>query len=149
MRGVSPVLATTILVGLTITLFAVAAFLLLQAGGLLAEKSAGVAEQLAFTAVYALKEDSGWTIVLAIENNGLAPIEVKQVFVNGLPTDYCAGILEGGGASRVEPREVGTVSLKLVEGGGCGNSRFFTGSIVEVSLLTGGGNRFSTLVTLP
>ncbi|MEM3943330.1 MAG: hypothetical protein QXJ59_04515 [Thermofilaceae archaeon] len=146
--GASPILAAAVLTVLALVLFAVAGALLLDAVRNILE-SGGADEQLVVASVYALKEGDAWTVVLLVENGGLAPVTVKEVLVGGLPVGFCGGVLAEGRELTLEVNGRGTVALKLPREAGCGATRFRSGAIVEISLLTAGGKRFSVQAPLP
>ncbi|MEM1606053.1 MAG: hypothetical protein QXW41_07425 [Fervidicoccaceae archaeon] len=142
--GVSPVLATAILAAVSIILYVTVALLMLRA----IETTTEVSDRLGIAAVYALKEEGGWTVVLNVENTGAAPVTVEQVFVDDVPVYACGGAFLEGSVS-LEPGGWGAVTLKLQRGGGCGASRFVSGAVIRVKLLTARGGECAVLVTLP
>jgi len=130
-RGISPVIATIIIVAIAIAV----AFWVVGIAGLFTRF-----EKLEISYIYAEKIDTDqWTITLMVRNTGSATATIDQVFLNGIPNAGAASALTG----PLTPRATISASFSVESNG------FNSGMTVEVKLHTASGQEYYKAVVLP
>ena len=142
-KGISPVIATVILVAVAITVSVSVAYWM---GGISSLYTR--LEKIEVQSATAVKGVAGnYTITLAVKNTGSADATIDSVFINGKPLSQFPGVtanlvsggtpvIAGGSASVV-------VSVPANQG-----APFSAGTTIEVKLHTAAGKDYPQMVTL-
>ena len=143
-KGISPVIATVILVAVAIAIAIAVAFWMTGIIGLFTRF-----EKIEITYIYAKAEDSTWIITLKVKNTGTADATIDNIFINGRPaTEWTA-------FSSISPTEVTSgytlsaggeveITITLNKGG-----EFVPGQSIEVKVHTASGQEYPKLTNLP
>lgn len=153
-KGISTVIATIIIVAISIVMAIAVAYWAMGIGG-----SFTRFEKLQFTSSYATPATGGWLITINVKNTGTAAATISDVFLNGQPSSTYAtplpvisptpttgptiATLTAGGQSTI------TVKLDNTEKDAGGNLVWTSGMSVELRLQTAAGNSYPTTVQLP
>jgi len=145
-KGISPVIATVILVAVAIAIAIAVAFWMTGIIGLFTRF-----EKLEITYVYATKAADGsyWTITLKVKNTGTADATIDNIFINGRPATAWTGFSSisptavTSGYSLSAGSEV-TITITLSSG-----NEFVSGQSIEVKVHTASGQEYPKLVNLP
>jgi len=142
-KGISPVIATVILVAVAITVSVSVAYWM---GGIssLYTRLEKIEVQSATAAKAA---DGSYTITLAVKNTGSADATLDSVMINGKPLSQFPGVtttLAVGGTSVVAG---GSASVDVLVPAGQGVP-FTAGTTIEVKLHTAAGKDYPQMVTL-
>jgi flagellin-like protein len=138
-RGISPVVATVILVAVTIVVAVAVAYWMGGIAGLYTRY-----EKIEISSAYATGDSSsGWTITLSVKNTGSADATIDNVLLNGKPyNDFGADL----GQDLPLSLPVGQSSeISIVIPNDVGSS----GISIEVRLHSAGGQEYPKTVTLP
>ncbi|MEM2960684.1 MAG: archaellin/type IV pilin N-terminal domain-containing protein [Candidatus Bathyarchaeia archaeon] len=156
-RGISPVVATVILVAVTIVVAVAVAYWM---GGITSLYTRF--EKLEITSAYAEYDDNmthvtgwsssdGWNITITLKNTGSADATIDNVFINGKPlTEYSGSVSTSTGNASTTvnvPITVGdsqTINLYIKKG-----EPFTAGVSLEVRLHSAAGQEYPKTVTLP
>ena len=152
--GISPVVATVILVAIAIVIAIAVAF---WASGLVGIFTRF--EKVEIRAAYAEVADNQYTIYLSIANTGSADVLIDDIYINGKPSSAyreTANIQFGGGCQPLHQQNQ-TVSLKAGQTlqSMCtitvnrGTEPFTSGTTIEVAVHTGTGKLYPAAVLLP
>jgi len=152
-RGISPVVATVILVAVTIVVAVAVAYWM---GGLTAIYTRF--EKLEITSAYAEQTTDGYNITLNIKNSGSADATIDNILLNGKPpSQYAENVIEIRGDSTTLwngtewksnlPVKAGasatiTIVVKAV-------APFTPGTSIEVKIHTAAGQEYPKTITLP
>ena len=152
-RGISPVVATVILVAVTIVVAVAVAYWM---GGLTAIYTRF--EKLEITSAYAEQTTDGYNITLNIKNSGSADATIDNILLNGKPpSQYAENVTEIRGDSTTLwngtewksnlPVKAGasatiTIVVKAV-------APFTPGTSIEVKIHTAAGQEYPKTITLP
>lgn len=146
-RGVSPVIATIIIVAIAIVMSIAVAYWMLGLGSAFTKY-----EKLEFTTAYATKDTVAgtFTVHMTVKNTGsaTATIDVPSILYNGKPFDGYA-VLPLPSASftpsvTMNPGEQATGTIVFTEG-----SEFVSGMTVEIMIHTVAGHDYPKVVMLP
>ena len=144
-KGISPVIATVILVAVAIAIAIAVAFWMTGIIGLFTRF-----EKLEITYIYAKAEDSTWTITLKVKNTGTADATIDNIFINGRPATEWTGA-----SPSITPTEV-TSGYTLSAGGEVEititlnkSGEFVPGQSIEVKVHTASGQEYPKLTNLP
>jgi len=141
-KGVSPVIATIIIVAVAIVMSIAVAYWVLGLGASMTRY-----EKLQFISAYASGDEStGYTINMQLKNTGSAPatLDVDTVFVNGKPVGD-VGATAAFTPLTLDPGASTTAaSLDLT-----GATGFTSGMTVEITIQTTAGNQYPKVVVLP
>ncbi len=149
-RAVSPVIATIILVAISIVMAISIAYWALGIGN-----SFTKFEKVQYSsAPYATYDqiNSQWKITTSIQNTGTATATVNNVFLNGQPynTYTPAGVVNpapvSGVIASLAPGKSATITVTLANQGG---GAWVSGMSVQFDIVTAAGNSYPTTVTLP
>ncbi len=138
-RGISPVVATVILVAVTIVVAVAVAYWMGGIAGLYTRY-----EKLEITSIYAGATTDGWNITVHVKNTGSADATIDNVLLNGKPYNTLSANLS---ISPPIPLTVGsnaTIVISIPNRG-----PFASGVSVEVRLHSAGGQEYPKTVTLP
>jgi len=139
-RGISPVVATVILVAVTIVVAVAVAYWMGGIAGLYTRY-----EKLEISSIYAEAiKDDGWTITVSVKNTGSADATIDNVLLNGKPYSTVSAELN---VTLPVPISVGQqtgIEIDVPKG-----EPFTPGVSVEVRLHTAGGQEYPKTVTLP
>jgi flagellin-like protein len=142
-KGISPVIATVILVAVAITVSVSVAYWM---GGISSLYTR--LEKIEVQSAVASKGVTGnYTITLAVKNTGSADATIDSVFINGKPLSQFTGVttnLAVGGTSVVAGGSASVV-VNVVAGAG---APFSAGTTIEVKLHTAAGKDYPQMVTL-
>jgi flagellin-like protein len=142
-KGISPVIATVILVAVAITVSVSVAYWM---GGISSLYTR--LEKIEVQSIVALKGVAGnYTITLAVKNTGSADATIDSVFINGKPLSQFTGVttnLVVGGTSVVAGGST-TVEVYVAANAGV---PFSAGTTIEVKLHTAAGKDYPQMVTL-
>ena len=152
-RGISPVVATVILVAVTIVVAVAVAYWM---GGLTSVYTRF--EKLEITSAYAQKNDGTFTITLNIKNSGSADATIDNILLNGKPpseyevnniTDSNELLYNGTSKEWMKSLSVkaGASATIII----CVNATapFTSGTSIEIRLHTAAGQEYPKQVTLP
>jgi FlaG/FlaF family flagellin (archaellin) len=133
-RGISPVIATIIIVAVSIAIAIAVAFWVVGIAGLFTRF-----EKLEISYIYAEKtEEGGWKIALMVKNTGSATATIDRVFLNGKPSPEAESVL----TTSLSPGSTLETSFQISSG-------FNPGMTVEVKLHTASGQEYYKAVVLP
>jgi flagellin-like protein len=142
-KGISPVIATVILVAVAITVSVSVAYWM---GGISSLYTR--LEKIEVQSATATKGVAGnYTITLAVKNTGSADATIDNVMINGKPLSQFTEVtsnLAVGGTSVVAG---GSASVSVFVGAGAGVP-FTAGTTLEVKLHTAAGKDYPQMVTL-
>ena len=144
--GISPVVATVILVAIAIVIAIAVAF---WASGLVGVFTRF--EKIEITAAYAESSDSGgYQVVLVVRNTGSADATIDDIYVNGKP---CGGIVSDSGcninvADGISPLSVGASATITVKKPPAEGSSFIPGVTYEVAVHTASGKLYPASVLI-
>jgi flagellin-like protein len=159
-KGVSPVIATVILVAVAIT---VAVGVSYWMGGISSQYTQF--EKVEISTGWSEKSAEGWEIHITLKNSGSATATITHVFVNDLPitltdpapanlaavTDgqYGSSIVDGG-LTLEAGEENDTVKVYVASGGVAGDPTFLlsSGTTLNIKLHSAGGMDYIKLVRL-
>jgi len=147
-KGVSPVIATVILVAIAIVVSIAAAFWMT---GLLGSFTSY--ERVQITASYATRSGNTYTVCVNMTNIGAANVTVTAILINDKPYTAYGGvsisIKVDGSTYDSLPVSFGPghrFNLKIT---GLSTSDFRPGSTIKVSILTASGVTYDRTITLP
>lgn len=153
-RGISPVVATVILVAVTIVVAVAVAYWM---GGLTAIYTRF--EKLEITAAYAEYKDGNYTITLHIKNSGSADATIDNILLNGKPpSEYKGNVIKiTGGNDTLYSNNTGWVKNLPVKAGDSASitikvkagAPFTAGTSIEVKIHTAAGQEYPKTITLP
>jgi flagellin-like protein len=142
-KGISPVIATVILVAVAITVSVSVAYWM---GGISSLYTR--LEKIEIQSIVAVKGVAGnYTITLAVKNTGSADATIDSVFINGKPLSQFSGVtsnLAVGGTSCIAGGSA-TVRVNVPANAG---APFTVGTTLEVKLHTAAGKDYPQMVTL-
>jgi len=150
-KGISPVIATVILVAVAIAIAIAVAFWMTGIIGLFTRF-----EKIEITYIYAEKQSGdGWKIYLKVTNTGTADATIDNIFINGKPynsytsdSDTIAISYSGtgtfSGSYSLAAGESVEFEITIPEGVG-----FTAGQSVEVKVHTASGQEYPKLTNLP
>ena len=140
MRGISPVIATVIIIAVAITIAVAVALWITGLTGTFTRY-----ERLEIVYAYAEWNKPNWTITLTVKNTGPSDATIDEIFINGRPLSTYNNV------SLVTPSlpyslASGTrVSIEIR----LGNQEFMHGATVEIKIHSAAGNEYPKQVTLP
>jgi len=143
-KAISPVIATVILVSVTIVVAVAVAYWMSGIAGIYTRF-----EKIEIMSVSAIKgSDGNFTITMQLRNTGSADATIHSVMVNGKPlTEYTPAITTN--------PVLGTTGLTIVAGGDdqlqvlIDGDVFMSGTTIEVKIHTAAGMDYPRLITLP
>ena len=141
-KGISPVIATVILVAVAITVSVSVAYWM---GGISSLYTR--LEKIEIQSITAVKGVAGnYTITLAAKNTGSADATIDSVFINGKPLTQFPGVTAsiGSGTSCIAG---GSATVRIDVPANTG-APFTSGTTIEVKLHTAGGKDYPQMVTL-
>ena len=140
-RGISPVVATVILVAVTIVVAVAVAYWM---GGLTAIYTRF--EKLEITSAYAEQTTNGYNITLHLKNSGSADATIDNILINGKPY-----ITHGCDVNPPPPIPIkaGQADVTIVITANAGNEPFTPGTSIEVKIHTAAGQEYPKVITLP
>ena len=140
-KGISPVIATVILVAVAIAIAIAVAFWMTGIIGLFTRF-----EKIEITYIYADKKDSTWEINLKVKNTGTADATIDEIFINGKPASSAGATVNPSvGGGHTYTLSAGTeATFKITIGTG-----FTSGQSIEVKVHTASGQEYPKLVNLP
>ena len=144
-KGISPVIATVILVAVAIAIAIAVAFWMTGIIGLFTRF-----EKIEITYIYATKSGTTWTITLKAKNTGTADATIDNVFINGKPVSAIDA------ASITSPTDLASDGTYTLSAGSevvieisINDGDFTSGQSVEVKIHTASGQEYPKLVNLP
>jgi len=142
-RGISPVVATVILVAVTIVVAVAVAYWMGGIAGLYTRY-----EKLEISSIYAEAKGGGWNITVTVKNTGSADATIDNVLLNGKPySSYTNVNLDpdlGTTGISLKVGEEAKITISVPQG-----EPFTSGVSVEVRLHSAGGQEYPKTVTLP
>ena len=152
-RGISPVVATVILVAVTIVVAVAVAYWM---GGLTAIYTRF--EKLEITAAYAEQKNGNYAITLNIKNSGSADATIDSILLNGKPpSEYAGNVIKivsgnttlwnGTEWKNNLPVKAGASASITIEVKA--NAPFTAGTSIEVKIHTAAGQEYPKTITLP
>ncbi|MBS7614548.1 type IV pilin [Candidatus Bathyarchaeota archaeon] len=157
-RALSPVIATVILISVTIVVaVSVAYWMGAIAGGYTSF------EQIELPSIYAKwqQSTSDWNITIELKNSGSADATVDNIYVNGIPLkDYDSGIvvLQYDTITLDNSTGLASISIKVSKGSSktiyltldeSEDDGFTSGTRIEIKVHTAAGKDYPTSVKLP
>ena len=155
--GISPVMATVILVAIAIVIAIAVAFWATGLVGIFT-RFEKVEVRAAYAEVSTSDTSPSYVINLDIANTGSADVVIDDIYINGKPSSAYADVdIQFGGGCSALGEEGGTVSLKAGEvmENTCtitvasGTAPFTSGTTIEVAVHTGTGKLYPAAVLLP
>ncbi|MCD6563556.1 MAG: hypothetical protein J7K23_06525 [Thermoproteales archaeon] len=145
-RGISPVIATVIIVAVAIAISIAVAFWMTGIVGLFTGF-----EQVQVISAYATgDESSGWTINVQVKNTGTSAASVDMIFINGKPLSAYSGVTASPDPSSstvsISPGSTTTFTITIADKT---TSNFSSGQSVEIKLHTASGKEYPKLIVLP
>jgi flagellin-like protein len=148
-RGISPVVATVILVAVTIVVAVAVAYWMGGIAGLYTRY-----EKLEISSIYAeALTGGGWTITVHVKNTGSADATIDNVLINGKPytslsTEVAVDpdVATSGSELSLKVGAEDDIVITITPGS---DSTFKSGVSVEVRLHSAGGQEYPKTVTLP
>ncbi len=141
-RGVSPVIATIIIVAIAIVMSLAVAYWMLGLGGAFTRY-----EKLEFQSAY-VTVDNNFTINIRLKNTGSADATIDLIFLNGKPSDaedYIGTVNTGSLINKtIKPGESYSDTITLTKG-----DTWRSGMTVEIMIQTVAGRQFPKSVILP
>jgi FlaG/FlaF family flagellin (archaellin) len=142
-KAVSPVIATIILVAISIVMAISVAYWALGIGG-----SFTKFEKIQYTYAYPTSDGSDWSIHLNIKNTGTATATINNIFLNGQPYDTYTTALPtvtfDPDSTLVNPGQNSTVTITAAY-----SEQWASGMSVQVDVMTAAGNSYPTTVMIP
>jgi len=140
-RGISPVVATVILVAVTIVVAVAVAYWMGGIAGLYTRY-----EKLEISSIYAEYDatSKNWTITVTVKNTGSADATIDNVLLNGKPYGTVNAKLNVTLPVSLTVGSQKAIKITISSGGS-----FASGVSVEVRLHTAGGQEYPKTVTLP
>ncbi len=143
-RGISPVIATVIIVAVAIAISIAVAFWMTGIVGLFTGF-----EQVQVVSAYATgSESDGWTIKVKVKNTGTSAASVDLIFINGKPlseyTSISASPDPESSTVSISPGETREFEIYIST-----SANFHSGQSVEIKLHTASGKEYPKLVVLP
>jgi flagellin-like protein len=140
-RGISPVVATVILVAVTIVVAVAVAYWMGGIAGLYTRY-----EKLEISSIYAEygADSKNWTITVTVKNTGSADATIDNVLLNGKPYGTVNATLNVTLPVSLTVGSETAIEITISSGGS-----FASGVSVEVRLHTAGGQEYPKTVTLP
>jgi flagellin-like protein len=136
-RGISPVIATVIIVAIAIT---VAIAVGLWITGIVGTFTRF--ERIEITSAYATKSGTTFTINLKAKNTGSAAATITEIFINGKPISVAGATSSGLGNQTINPGDEISGTITLTTG-------YTSGQTVEIVLHTASGKDYPKSVLLP
>jgi flagellin-like protein len=155
-KGVSPVIATIILVAVAIVMAIAVAYWALGLGGTFTRY-----EKIEISSMYATKEDNYWTVYAILRNTGSAAATINMILINGraIPEDkVSAGYVQyesdgtwSNGLPSLNPGTSYKIKITLDDdlARSLGGVTFTSGVSVEVTFHTAAGSDYPKVVILP
>jgi FlaG/FlaF family flagellin (archaellin) len=143
LKGISTVIATIIIVAISIVMAIAVAYWALGIGS-----SFTRFEKIEFTSAYVDSNATAWIVQIEMKNTGTADASVGTIFLNGRPWDSASytGVSQSGLANQsiaIGKTVIGSITLLKTSGN-------WTSSMnVEVMIQTSAGKQYPKLVTLP
>ncbi|MCW4024166.1 MAG: DUF4352 domain-containing protein [Candidatus Bathyarchaeota archaeon] len=142
-KAVSPVIATIILVAISIVMAISVAYWALGIGG-----SFTKFEKMQYTYAYPVaNEDSTWSIMLNVKNTGTATATINNIFLNGQPyTTYTTEptVTFDPDSMLVNPGQNSTITITAGYA-----EPWASGMSIQVDVMTAAGNSYPTTVMIP
>lgn len=144
LKAVSPVIATIIIVAITIVMAIAVAYWMLGLGGAFTRY-----EKLEFASCYATKSGSNFVINLVVKNSGSAAATIDLIFFNGVPDTHVTGAnVAAFKGKTIEPGK-NVTGIITVPVGTAGNVTFTSGMSLELMIQTVAGKQYPKVVVLP
>ncbi len=137
-RGVSPVIATIIIVAIAIVMSLAVAYWMLGLGGAFTKY-----EKLEFVSAYAEKENGNFKIYIRIRNTGSADATIDLWFFNGKPNSTYEEIYKLENGTTIRPGDVQEGHIILTGNG------WRSGMTVELMVQTVAGRQYPKSIILP
>jgi len=143
-RGISPVVATVILVAVTIVVAVAVSYWM---GGIASLYTRF--EKVEITTAYAVWDASAvsWNVTIKLKNTGSADATVTGLLINGRPWDdasYGGNVTYSGGDVTLPIGQEVPINMVIKKGGS-----FTSGVSVDIKLHTAAGQDYPRIVTLP
>jgi flagellin-like protein len=143
--GISPVVATVILVAIAIVIAIAVAFWATGLVGIFTRF-----EKLEITSIYAQAADGGTQVVLTVRNTGSADATIDDIYVNGIPCGGAAGACNINPAPPI-PMPVGRQQQITINNPPqqVTNNQWQPGVSYEVAVHTASGKMYPAAVLIP
>jgi flagellin-like protein len=151
-RALSPVIATVILVSVTIVVAVSVAYWM----GAIASGYTSF-EQIELPTIFPTKTGSGWNVTIQLRNSGSADATLTNVFVNDVPLSIYPSGLVALYNSTLEPQQLSSIRIPIPKGntvtvylGLVQNTTygFTAGTTLSIKLHTAAGRDYPTSVRL-
>ena len=157
-RGLSPVIATVILISVTIVVAVSVAYWM----GSIASGYTTF-EQIELPTVYARWDSSltRWNVTIELKNTGSADATIDNIFINGIPLkDYTSGRvwLSYDSENLTTSSDLASISISITKGNSKtlllqiqqnSNDGFTSGTRIDIKLHTAAGREYPAQVKLP
>ncbi|MEM1514972.1 MAG: archaellin/type IV pilin N-terminal domain-containing protein [Thermoproteota archaeon] len=158
-KGISPVIATIIIVAVAIVISIAVAYWLMGLGTAFTRY-----EKLEFISAYPIRDDNKYyNITIVVKSTGSAPATVAKFFFNGVPDSVVNATNQGNftitydGASfiidsttvPVNPGETKTFLIRLPYNATIGAGYATSGVTLEIMIQTAAGYQYSKQIVLP
>ena len=140
--GISPVMATVILVAIAIVIAIAVAF---WATGLVGVFTRF--EKIEITAAYPTKSDQEVVVILKVKNTGSAAATIDDIYVNGMPLGEPGEKTwsASGGTTFLDPGDTAIITVF----GPTSDSTFVSGVTYEIAVHTASGKTYPVAVLIP
>lgn len=144
-RAVSPVIATVILVAVTITVAVAVSYWM---SGIASQYTAFEKVEIQ-TAICSGSEASGWTIVIQLKNSGSATSTITNIFVNDVETTYTGAMVAAGIDSLMTADQIlAGQTLPITVFIGADYLELSSGTTINIKMHSAGGMDYIKLVQL-
>jgi archaeal type IV pilus assembly protein PilA len=134
-KGMSPVIATVILVAVTIVVAVGVAYWM---GGIATSYTRF--ESIQINSAYAAKSGTNYVVTMQVQNSGSADATIDNVLINSVPF---AGAVWGTSAGSLTSGKGDTVTITIPQ------TQFASGTSINIQLHSGAGKLYPQMVTLP
>ena len=136
-KGLSPVIATVILLAVTIIVSVSVSFWMSGiAGTYMKNEKLEIHSQV-------ISDPTGWILTFSLRNTGPSTITFEEALVNGVPISDCSSVITSSGFGTLVSGQTGsgTVTIPIAYSS--------PGTTVEVTIRTNSGQDYPGLVMLP
>jgi flagellin-like protein len=149
-KGISPVIATVIIVAVTITVAVAISFWM---GGIASLYTRFEKLEIIYATVSS--DTNGWTITLKVKNTGSADTKIDDILLNGVTIRDVSGAklnndtVTGSISIPLNSGSETTITVFIPNGAKMGSSTATSGLSLELKLHTSGGKEYPKILTLP
>ncbi|MEM2136633.1 MAG: archaellin/type IV pilin N-terminal domain-containing protein [Candidatus Methanomethylicia archaeon] len=150
--GISPVIATVIIVAVTITVAVAISYWMGGIAGLYTRFEKIEITYAYATVVYDNTSMTGWNITLGVKNTGSADATIDNIFLNGVPISDVKNVTVNGkvfSSITVKSGDSITILITIPSDATIGGGKASSGLSLEIKLHTSAGKDYPKIITLP